>query len=190
MIYKSSQRDLGHGQGFGDVGTSGRALTSLLRIPASTMMPFSPGPQGAPSPPTMAASMPGRGRVADPGLMGSIAIPQGLPKTGPLVSVCHMWSMTGMRPPSTVFCSVRQNAGVRSTGLPARRMASHQHIGLLAAGTAPRRADEPHPDEPHPDHPVTPFGLTSPAMASVSFSISCKHSRTAVSRMTTRCPTW
>ena len=54
------------------------------------MIPFSFGPHGSPSIVTTAASMPGSGIVADPGLIGSRSMPYGLPKTGPPVSVCHM----------------------------------------------------------------------------------------------------
>ena len=54
------------------------------------MIPFSPGPHGVASGASTAASIPGIGTVAEPGLMGKSEIPYGLPKTGPLVSVCHM----------------------------------------------------------------------------------------------------
>jgi hypothetical protein len=54
------------------------------------MIPFSPAAQGWPSIVRTAASMPGRGMPADPGLIGMRLIPYGLPKMGPLVSVCHM----------------------------------------------------------------------------------------------------
>ena len=53
-------------------------------------MPFSPAAHGVPSSVTTAASMPGSGIAAEPGLIGSMPRPYGLPKTGPLVSVCHM----------------------------------------------------------------------------------------------------
>ena len=56
----------------------------------STMMPFSPAAHGLPSVDTTAASMPGSGIAADPGLIGSMPSPYGLPNTGPPVSVCHM----------------------------------------------------------------------------------------------------
>ena len=80
----------------------------------STMMPFSPTAHGSPSGVTTAASMPGIGMPAEPGLIGSRLMPYGLPNTGPPVSVCHMWSMTGMRFSSTLFCSHSQ-AGALST---------------------------------------------------------------------------
>ncbi len=54
------------------------------------MMPFSPAAQGSPSGDTTAAWMPGSGIAAEPGLIGSMPMPYGLPNTGPLVSVCHM----------------------------------------------------------------------------------------------------
>jgi len=66
----------------------------------STMIPFSPGSQAAPSARTTAASIPASGMPADPGLIGSRPIPSGLPNTGPPVSVCHIWSMTGTLPRS------------------------------------------------------------------------------------------
>ena len=53
-------------------------------------MPFSPAAHGVPSSATTAASMPGNGIADDPGLIGSMPRPYGLPNTGPLVSVCHM----------------------------------------------------------------------------------------------------
>ncbi len=47
--------------------------------------------------------------------MGSMAMPYGLPKTGPPVSVCHMWSMTGMRSPSTRRWNHSQAGGLRTS---------------------------------------------------------------------------
>ena len=55
-----------------------------------TMIPFSPAGSGWPSGVTTAASMPGSGMPAEPGLIGSRSMPYGLPNTGPPVSVCHM----------------------------------------------------------------------------------------------------
>ena len=78
-------------------------------------MPFSPVAHGVPSSETTAASIPGSGIAADPGLIGSKPRPYGLPNTGPLVSVCHMWSMTGTRPPRIVFCSQSQAGGLSTS---------------------------------------------------------------------------
>ena len=43
------------------------------------MIPFSFGPHGSPSSVTTAASMPGSGIVAEPGLIGSRSMPYGFP---------------------------------------------------------------------------------------------------------------
>ncbi len=60
-----------------------------------TKMPFSPGAHGAPSGVTTFASIPASGTPDEPGLIGRSATPYGLPTTGPPVSVCQSWSMTG-----------------------------------------------------------------------------------------------
>ena len=55
-----------------------------------TMIPFSFGRARRAVERDHAAAMPGSGRPAEPGLIGSSAMPYGLPNTGPPVSVCHM----------------------------------------------------------------------------------------------------
>ena len=42
-------------------------------------------------------------------------MPYGLPKIGPPVSVCHMWSMTGMRSSNTLFWSHSQAGGLSTS---------------------------------------------------------------------------
>jgi hypothetical protein len=69
---------------------------------------------GSPSAVRITASIPGSGTPDEPGLIGSMPRPYGLPKIGPAVSVCHIWSITGMRSCSTCFCSHSQ-AGAFST---------------------------------------------------------------------------
>ncbi len=98
-------------------------------------IPFSPGPHSAPSGVTTRASMPGSGIPDDPGLMGSIPSPQGLPTMGPEVSVCHMWSMTGIRSSSTSFWSHSQ-AGALSTS-PAQKTRSSEPRSCSRATSAP-----------------------------------------------------
>ena len=60
------------------------------------------------------ASMPGIGIVAEPALMGSREIPSGFANTGPPVSVCHMWSITGTWSSKTFFCN-HSHAGAFNT---------------------------------------------------------------------------
>ena len=79
------------------------------------MMPFSPGAHGSPSGVMTTASTPGMGMPDEPGLMGSMPRPYGLPNTGPPVSVCHMWSITGTRSPRTSFCSHSQTGALSTS---------------------------------------------------------------------------
>ena len=79
--------------------------------------------------------MPGSTIPPDPGLMGSMPRPQGLPTMGPAVSVCHMWSMTGIRSSSTSFCSHSQ-AGALSTS-PAQKTLISEPRSEPRAGSVP-----------------------------------------------------
>src|SRR5205807_9075988 len=101
-----------------------------------TMMPFSFVPTGVPSVgDTTSASIPGKGMVAEPGLIGSKSSPYGLPKTGPPVSVCHMWSSTGTRSFNTFFCS-HFHAGAFNTS-PAQKTLSREEWSNLRGGSSP-----------------------------------------------------
>src|SRR5687768_17620540 len=63
-------------------------------------MPPLPRPTGWPVSSTMSAKMPGRGSVAEPGLVG--VAPGSGEIMWPPVSVCHQVSTIGQRPPPTV----------------------------------------------------------------------------------------
>ena len=54
-----------------------------------TKIPFSPAAQGSPSGVSTTASIPASGTPEEPALIGSVAMPYGLPTIGPPVSVCQ-----------------------------------------------------------------------------------------------------
>src|ERR1700754_4364697 len=91
------------GQGF--------LMTRKPPLPCSTSPPVSS---------TMAAAMPGRGKVHDPGLVG-VAPGNGVIMCPP-VSVCHQVSTIGQRPPPmTLWYHIHASGLIGSPTVPSRR---------------------------------------------------------------------
>lgn len=61
--------------------------------------------------------------------------PYGFPTIGPLVSVCHMWSMTGMRSAKTSFWNHSQAGGLSTS--PAQTTRSTDDRSWRRLGSAP-----------------------------------------------------
>ncbi len=78
------------------------------------------GPTGVPSLVTIAGTMPGKGRVAEPGTVG-VAPGSGAIMIEP-VSVCHQVSTIGQRPsPMTLWYHIQASGLIGSPTVPRRR---------------------------------------------------------------------
>src|SRR5215469_13912982 len=85
-----------------------------------TRKPPLPGPTGVPSLVTISGTMPGSGRVAEPGIVG-VAPGRGAIMIAP-VSVCHHVSTTGQRPPPmTLEYHIQASGLIGSPTDPRRR---------------------------------------------------------------------
>src|SRR4051812_37105451 len=97
-----------------------------------TRNPPLPAGTGVPSLVTISGTMPGRGRVADPGRVG-VAPGRGAIMIAP-VSVCHQVSTIGHRsPPITRWYHIHASGLIGSPTLPSRRRLDRSYLLGIAS---------------------------------------------------------